>query len=217
MEKIDELSQSKYCYQGTSVLINKKNILDKEQLKAEEVELTTYKLSLLNLDDDVLDKKYNFDHYLSIHRFLFDELYDFAGCIRNENVYKCREPYATGKTPFCQVYLIRDMLNQTLQEMNINYRKITNRERYVLFLSKYFLDLNIVHPFREGNGRTLREFLREYVERINKDLGFDFELDYTMDEETKDKFAAAAVLDDQNLAYEVFDLLLKEPKKEKLK
>ena len=217
MEKIDELSQSKYCYQGTSVLINKKNILDKEQLKEEEIGLTTYKLSLLNLDDEILNKKYNFEHYLNIHKFLFDELYDFAGCIRNENIHKSREPYAPGKTPFCQVYLIRDMLNQTLQEMNINYRKITNRERYVLFLSKYFLDLNIIHPFREGNGRTLREFLREYVERINKDLGFDFELDYSMDEEVKDKFTKAAILDDQNLSYEVFDAILKEKNNVKMK
>ena len=215
---IDEIGneQSKKCYPGTDILINKKDIRDADELENEEKILTAYKLAILNSGnysglDVKLDEDNNFDnnhcfdskHYLSIHRFLFDELYDFAGQYRSEDISK-------GKY-FCPSDIVSIKLNEYLEDMKHKIYLINSRDRLVLFLAKYFLDLNMVHPFREGNGRTLREYLREYVEFIDQENNFNYELDYTlMNNNTKEKYMRGSIDDDRKLMMEVFDSLVKE-------
>jgi cell filamentation protein len=214
-EIVDELSQSKYCYNGTKILINKRNIKNYEQLIEIENGLTTYKLSRIYLDQAPFKKTFDLEHYLNIHKYLFEDLYSFAGCIRDENIYKTNEPYKKGKTPFCEIPFILNNLKYTLAEMKQNVRKINDKDSLVSFLAKYYLDLNIIHPFREGNGRTLREFLREYVVVINKILKTNFELDYNISDDIKEKLIKASILDDYNEAILVFNKILKENTKER--
>ena len=82
---IDEIGndQSRYCYPNTEVLINKKDIKDAALLENEEKVLTAYKLAVLNSGDySNISQTWDANHYLSIHNFLFEELYDFAGQYR---------------------------------------------------------------------------------------------------------------------------------------
>ena len=206
---MDNFFQSKYCYK------NKLNITDGKIFNKKELEITDYKLSIINKSN--IQKTYDINHYLSIHKFLFDDIYSFAGELRDENIYKSRAPYKEGVMPFCEIPFIKKTLIYTLSEMNQNYIKIKNREDLLKFLAHYYLELNIIHPFREGNGRTLNVFTKEYVERINKDKGFNFVLDYDMDEETKELSKKSTRLDDEVLAYKVFDKMVyeKELKDEK--
>lgn len=208
-EMIDEFEQSKYCYKGTKTLINFYNIEDNDKLRELENGITTYKLSKLYLNEIPYKQTFDINHYLNIHKYLFDNLYSFAGCLRDENIYKINEPYKAGKTPFCEIPFILSNLKYTLDEMKQNVRKIKDKDSLATFLSKYYLDLNIIHPFREGNGRTLREFLREYVLVINKLLKTDFYLDYNINKDVKEKLVKASVLDDQTLAFEVFNEIIK--------
>ena len=56
---------------------------------------------------------------------------------------------------------------------------------YATILSNAYYQLMTIHPFREGNGRSVREFLREFVDSKNKFLPFNVELDYSlMDKES---------------------------------
>ena len=214
---ITELNQSKYCYKGTDVLINKKDISDLSQLKEVENGMTAYKLAELSLGNAPFKKTFDLDHYLSIHKYLFEELYPFAGDLRDENISKSNEPYKAGKTPFCQTAFILDNLKYTLTEMKNSVRDLKTKNDIVSFLSKYYLDLNFIHPFREGNGRTLREFLREYVEVLNRVLKTDYVIDYNLDEETKENLYKASILDDLEATKLVFNQMIKEKEIEKNK
>lgn len=207
---ITELNQSKYCYKGTKVLINKKDIMELSKLKEIEHGITAYKLSELCLNNYPFRKTFDLNHYFSIHKYLFEDLYPFAGELRDENISKPNEPYKKGVTPFCQVPFIKQYLIDTLNEMRNSVRDLKTREDLVQFLSKNYLTLNFIHPFREGNGRTLREYLREYVEILNKILKTNYILDYNIDENTKESLVRSSVLDDIEETKLVFNKMLKE-------
>ena len=78
--------QSMYCYPDTDVLINKLNIHDKAELKQAEEEFTTVKqMALLQ---EPIKGRFTKTHLLRIHRFLFEDVYPFAGHIRKEQISK---------------------------------------------------------------------------------------------------------------------------------
>lgn len=64
------------CYEGTTCLINKRNIRDEQLLQETESAITLAKISYLNMNP--LPGAYDFAHYRAIHRFLFSDLYDWA-------------------------------------------------------------------------------------------------------------------------------------------
>lgn len=174
------ISQSIYCYEGTNVLKNKRNLKSKEDLNEIERGITAYKLSMLYMNNYPFKITLDEKHYIEIHKYLFGDIYDFAGVIREESIYKSNEPYANGKTPFCYPSYIYQNLRSVLFEMQENVRKIKDEETLITFLSHYYSELNIIHPFREGNGRTLREFMREYVLQLNKIINFGcYEIEYS--------------------------------------
>ena len=208
---LNDVFENRCCYENSDVLINYFDIRNEEELKKTEIELTACKISSLNYGDySHIKQSWDVDHYLSIHKFLFDEIYPFAGKYRDEDISKSCEPYSNELTLFCRKENIGKELHKTLRNMQDIYVMINSRDRLVLFLSKFFVDLNLIHPFREGNGRTMREFLREYVERINDRKGLNYELSYIMDDETKEDYLKASITLDNKLAYKVFDKLVKE-------
>lgn len=209
-EKVADFEQSKHCYIGTNVLINKLDIRDQDKLMEVEVGITTYKLSKLCLDESIFRRSFDMEHYLNIHKYLFDELYPFAGETRDEEIYKSKQPYKDEITLFSRQKDVKNHLYYDLNEMRNSVRDIKTKDDLINFFAKNFLNLNIIHPFREGNGRTLREFLREYAVVLNRVLKFDdFYLDYTMDDETKELYDRASILDDEVLARQLFSKLIK--------
>ena len=78
--------QSMYCYPDTDVLINKLNIRDKAELKQAEEEFTAVKqMALLQ---EPIKGRFTKTHLFRIHRFLFEDVYPFAGHIRKEQISK---------------------------------------------------------------------------------------------------------------------------------
>ena len=55
-----------------------------------------------------------------------------------------------------------------------NITNVNSKYEYAVFLAGYYTDLIAIHPFREGNGRTTREFLREFVNAKNQKFELDF-------------------------------------------
>ena len=99
----------------------------------------------------------NFDinHFTSIHKFLFEDIYDFAGLFRTENISKDYFQFAGWQ-------FIEDELNKLLDKLKEeNYLANLSKEDFSKRLAYYWAEINVLHPFREGNGRTTREFLRQ--------------------------------------------------------
>lgn len=77
-----------------------------------------------------------------IHKFLFEDIYDIAGEIRTVNM-------AKGNFRFAPIMYLQDVLKNIDEMPQSNFEEIV--EKYV--------EMNIVHPFREGNGRSTRIWL----------------------------------------------------------
>lgn len=74
------------CYEGTTCLINKFDIRDEKLLAETEADITFMKSVML--DNNPIKGCFNFEHYKAIHRFLFCDIYDWAGEVRTVNISK---------------------------------------------------------------------------------------------------------------------------------
>ena len=158
------VTQDKYCYPGTDVLINLLDIRDAELLADAEAEFTahryiTYESSILNLSDC------SFSHLKSLHYHLFQDLYDWAGTLRDVDISK-------GETRFCTWTRIEPEANKLFRELPA-LADCKRHNDLIEKVSDLFCELNMLHPFREGNGRVLRFFFEELL-FLQKSLPFLF-------------------------------------------
>ena len=148
-----ESKNSVYCYKGTNVLVNKMNIKDPIALK--NYETSVIGLKLMALSKRGITGKFDVSHFVSIHKFLFEDIYPFAGLFRTENI-------AKDYFQFAEWEYIESELTRLLSELKSeNFLANLTKEKFAERLAYYWAELNVLHPFREGNGRTTREFLRQ--------------------------------------------------------
>lgn len=173
-------TQSHDCYPGTQALVNYFDIRDAKQLGEMDGAIVTYKLAKMYEIDYPFD--ISIENYLAIHKYLFEMIYPFAGKIRSENIQKSNEPYIKNSvTPFCRPEYIYNNLKRIITQMKREFRTWKNEEEMIKRLAYFFGEINVIHPFREGNGRTQREFFRQYVRTISPYLPFGhYELDYAL-------------------------------------
>ena len=153
MSDFYEARNSIYCYEDSNVLKNYFNIKDNDLLEKAERKITLAKL--YELRQNKMIGKFDIHHFTAIHKFLFEDIYPFAGLFRNENI-------AKGNFCFAEWIYIEDELRRILNELkNEDYLKGLERNKFVKRLAYYMSELNVLHPFREGNGRTIREFIRQ--------------------------------------------------------
>ena len=153
MSDLYEARNSIYCYKNSDVLVNKFDIHDNKKLEEIERKIVLAKLYELRQNRQIG----NFDvaHFVGIHKFLFEDIYPFAGLFRNENI-------AKGNFSFAEWEYIEDELKKLLDQLKEeNYLQNLDRDTFIKRLSYYMAELNVLHPFREGNGRTIREFIRQ--------------------------------------------------------
>lgn len=144
--------ESRYCYPGTDVLINIPGLREQKQLDAYERLVTADRLRILALKP--LKGSFNLKHLCDIHRFIFKDVYPFAGELREEDISK--ENFR-----FAHVKYLLDQTNQLLSELRKeNLLKGLSNAVFTDRLTHYLTELNVLHPFREGNGRVQREFIR---------------------------------------------------------
>lgn len=180
---------SKYSKDG--VLINKLDIENEEELNKAERLITSYKLSKMYLRDEEIS--FDVSYYLNIHKELFGDIYPFAGEIRNEVIAK--------RIPFCLPQNIYPFLEDTLNRAKKRAENINSYDELLRVVVEVYSDLDITHPFREGNGRCEREFIRRYIDYICKKNNLDpCFLNYSLIED-KDKYIDAVVKADATLDY----------------
>ncbi|MBJ7312068.1 putative adenosine monophosphate-protein transferase Fic [Rugamonas sp. CCM 8940] len=135
-----------YCYPNSDVLINKLGITDRDALDAAEIELSQARIEQYepNFDDISLPA------LREIHFHLFQDLYDWAGELRAVDISK-------GNTRFANASRIVPEANKLFQQLGQeNYLIGLPRAQFLARLAHYFGELNVIHPFRDGNGRAQR-------------------------------------------------------------
>ena len=125
------------------VLENKLGINNSAELAQEEERITKIKAIEL-FETEKLDEIEigTFKGLSQIHKYLFDEIYEFAGKIRKENISKSNFRFASA------MYL-EEALKQIDKMPQSNFEEIIEK----------YIEMNIAHPFREGNGRSTRIWL----------------------------------------------------------
>ena len=125
------------------VLENKLGLTDSAELAREEEQIS--KKKAVNLFDFAILKLLSDGTYktlAAIHKYLFEDIYDFAGEIRTVNM-------AKGNFRFAPLMYLQAALENIDKMPQSNFDEIV--EKYV--------EMNIAHPFREGNGRSTRIWL----------------------------------------------------------
>ena len=157
-------TQSIYCYPDSNVLKNKLNIRDNKLLKTAEEEITLIKQ--MELLKNPIKGNFSKAHLMNIHKFIFEDIYPFAGKIRREQISKA-------DTMFYPPNLIDRELDKVFAKIKEkNMLKETDKEKVFDNLAYVMAELNIIHPFREGNGRSIREFIRLMAKRMGYNLNW---------------------------------------------
>ena len=125
------------------ILENKLGITDSAQLANEEERISKKKAAQM-FETGYLDKLKagSVESLVMIHKYLFEEIYEFAGQIREVNI-------AKGSFRFAPVMYLEEALKKIEKMPQSTYDEII--EKYV--------EMNVAHPFREGNGRSTRIWL----------------------------------------------------------
>ena len=125
------------------MLENKLGLTSSAELAREEERISKKKAAML-FENHILDNLENgkYSTLQTIHKYLFDEIYDFAGKLRTVNI-------AKGNFRFAPLMYIESALKNIDEMPQSNFDEII--EKYV--------EMNIAHPFREGNGRSARIWL----------------------------------------------------------
>ncbi len=125
------------------MLENKLNITNEVELAKQEEKIT--KLKALELYDKEIINTFEvgtFKGLSQIHEYLFSDVYDFAGKMRNVNL-------AKGNFRFASRLYLNDVLNSINEMPQSTFDEIIDK----------YIEMNIAHPFREANGRSTRIWL----------------------------------------------------------
>lgn len=157
------MSDRIYCYPDSDILINNLSIHDADKLHEAERKLTM--LRLIDLLDKPVAGTFNFKHLQTIHKYIFQDIYPWAGKLRTVDIAK--------SNMFCKVQFIELQANEIFQKLkNDDYLEELSKNEFAKKAAYYFSEINALHPFREGNGRTQREFVRQLASKSGYVLHF---------------------------------------------
>lgn len=156
--EMDMTVESVYCYPGTHVLKNKLGIRDVAVLKAAEEEITAVKQ--YDLLQNPIPGRFTKTHLLRIHKALFEDIYPFAGKLRTEQIGKASTWFYPPNLIEWELKRVFALIHEQRCFRACPKTALTERFAYVM------AELNIIHPFREGNGRLFVSLFACWQARI---------------------------------------------------
>ncbi len=143
-----ESSPDPYCYPGTNILVNRLGLRDQARLDAYEAMITAQRA-----EEPLPRGRLGYAHYRAIHRHLFQDVFDWAGKPRTVRI-------AKGGSMFCYPAHIDDEMRRLFDRLRREkfLRGLTERD-FASCAAHTLAELNAIHPFREGNGRTQLTYL----------------------------------------------------------
>lgn len=168
-----------YVYPESNVLKNLAGIENHDRLQQFEAISTVHRISELYFHPiaGVLD----LTHLQRIHRNIFQDVFSWAGEFRTVDIRK------EGEFWFCRHEFIEQSLIALLNKLkDENHLQGTTPQQFGASAGYYMNELNTVHPFREGNGRVQREFIR--------DLGLNAGLQVDWTRVTREEMYTASIV-----------------------
>lgn len=138
--------QDPYCYPGTAVLRNRLDLTDDAILSEAERALSEVAAESI----EFVPPPYDLSYLKSLHHRLFTDLYEWAGELRTVDISK-------DETHFCTTSRIEPEAQKLFDSLaKADWFQDLDRSSLIAASAELFGDLNVVHPFREGNGRAQR-------------------------------------------------------------
>lgn len=154
-----------YCYPGLWTLRNNFNLFDHRELH--EVERLATAQRLLELRIKPIKGNFDLEHLKKIHHYIFQDVYEWAGKLRTVTIGK-------GGTWFLdhtRLEIAFGYVHEQLSKENF-LRGIKDLDKFCERLAHYSDEINYIHPFREGNGRSTREYLRVLALEVGYELNY---------------------------------------------
>ena len=145
-----------YQYPDSSILRNIPDIRDANALEKFEQRMTTIRAD--EVGEHIVSQPINLAMWQLIHRVLFQDVYKWAGELRTVQL-------AKGDTVFAHPPYIETEAKRIFDELATDDLSRLNQDRLALRIAYYFGELNSLHPFREGNGRTQKMLFDEIARR----------------------------------------------------
>jgi cell filamentation protein len=140
------VGEDAYCYPGSTVLRNKLDIHDEPTLSEAEQQLSAIAAGNVEFSPP----PYNLAYLQDIHRALFSDLFEWAGELRTVGM-------AKQTTRFCQPEYMEKEANKIFANLAAsNWFEGLSKAELIIAVADAYSDINIIHPFREGNGRAQR-------------------------------------------------------------
>lgn len=140
-----------YYWQDIKVLKNRLHIREAQRLQQAELEFTALRAATIGPGA----RNPGFPHLRAIHRTLFQDLYDWAGELRKIDIY-------LDETPFCHFEYLEKEGNALMAALEAeNGLADLPLEKFTERLAHYYCEINMLHPFRDGNGRAQRLFFEQ--------------------------------------------------------
>lgn len=169
---------------------NKLGLPDPALFHEVEQRIISEKMAVL-IEQDFVEGNPDEEALKSIHRVLFEDLYDFAGTFREVDIAK-----PDSNVPFCYAQFLGGESLRIFKDLKANnYLQGYERSEFTVALTKLAVELNALHPFRDGNGRTIRAYLTMVADRAG------YVIDYSAVE-------ASEIIDADKRAFEGNDSLL---------
>jgi len=144
-----------YCFPGTSVLRNKLGARDAALLEKAERTLAQerHRELVAQINSGKLKIALTPQGYQDLHRAIFQDVYDWAGKLRTVDIARTHM--------FCrQQFVANELAKRFTALKNEDFLKNLSAEKFAERAAEHLAELNAIHPFREGNGRTQRLFLK---------------------------------------------------------
>ncbi|MFT3661830.1 MAG: Fic family protein [Gordonia sp. (in: high G+C Gram-positive bacteria)] len=150
---------------GTTILANRQGFTDPVELREYEYALTARKQRHIEQGRIRISRTYGPAHLRSIHRALFGDLYDWAGEIRTY-------PMNKGMTWFASPREIGDYLDAARRLVYGTEWEVLDHDDFAVALARIYAYLNTAHPFREGNGRAAKLFVKQLADDHARDIDY---------------------------------------------
>lgn len=204
-----------YVYEDTGTLKNKLGIKDEEKLKEAEANISFVKL--LTVDNNVDCTKFDLEYIKNIHKYVLGDIYDWAGEFRTVYMEKPEEVLGGDTVRYAFPKEIVPSAIKCLDEINrINWNAKELDDKAMSF-SKLIAELWQVHPFRDGNTRTVIT----YAFRFAQEHGFEMDRNLLLDHFAYVRNALVKASDGQYSEYDYLYKIVKDAiqrgNKEKIK
>jgi cell filamentation protein len=168
-----------YTYPGTDTLKNKLGAKTLDELEKQEARFVADRIYKVEIGEGP-SGQFDTAHLKALHHFLFQDVFEWAGHTRDERVRLSDGTTATepmmqklGGTSFRPGEQIPAALIQVANNIRTaGYLRGLPQEQFAERAADVMSEINAVHAFREGNGRTQRTFMRELAKQAGHDLDF---------------------------------------------